>query len=254
MNVYKYYPPQRYSFDALTKGYFYFCKVSKLNDPYDASFDLIQSPGFRKKLLTITDSKAKEIMGNYGTCSFCEDKDNKVLWALYADNYKGFVVEFDDTTFESLYLSLQARIPYQKVFYDKKCPDLDDENYSFEYRNPDGEVKEIRLSDCLKESKEMDKLFIHLCSYKDSVWDTEREYRLIAAKDVIDKKKPKIIYEDGGYKIPMPQKAIKSIIIGHNFPNDRLCIMEDAVKKYGVRLQRTKPYIPFSLDFEDVTL
>ena len=41
--LYKYYPPTEYTYDALQKGYFFFNKVSRQNDPYDASFKLLQA-------------------------------------------------------------------------------------------------------------------------------------------------------------------------------------------------------------------
>lgn len=253
MSVYKYYSSQPYNFEALIEGYFYFCKVSKLNDPYDASFDLLQSPNFLKFIKPKLSLNAREIMSNYGTCSFCEEKDNKVLWALYAGNYSGFVVEYDENTFESLNLDLQARVSYQKVVYRKERPDLDDCNYSFIYRNYEGEVQTIVLSDCMHDSKEMDKLFTHLCSYKDVVWEKENEWRLIVGNDIIQRRIPQIKYESGGYKIPIPQNAIKSIIVGHNFPKDRLCCIREAMSKYGIIIQRTKVGLPFCIDIEDYT-
>lgn len=122
MNVYKYYSPQTYNFEALIEGYFYFCKVSKLNDPYDASFDLIQSPNFKEKILPKLAPNAKNIMADYGTYSFCEEKDNKVLWALYADNYRGFVVEYDDSSFESLNLVCSLDFFTKKLCTKKIAP------------------------------------------------------------------------------------------------------------------------------------
>ena len=249
LNVY--YPPRPHHFDAIREGYFYFCKVSKLNDPYDASFNLIQSPKFPQYTLPKLSPNAKNIMDNYGTCSFCEERDNKVMWALYADNYSGFVVEFDDSTFESLNLDLSVRISYQKVVYRTDCPDLDNTDYTFNYRNYEGEVQTIHLSECLQDEKTMDKLFTHLCSYKNEVWEKEKEWRLIAGNDILQRKNPKVEYDVGGYIIPMPQNAIKSIIIGHNFSKDRYCCIKDVANKLGIPVYRTKVYMPFCIEFED---
>ena len=252
MNVFKYYPPCDYHFDALLAGYFFFCKVLKLNDPFDASFDLIQSPSLIKFNNTLLTKNAKKIMDDYGTCSFSTEKGNKMMWALYADNYKGFVVEFDDTTFESLNSMLLARISYQKVVYHEKYPNLDDINYSFDYRNYEGEVEKIKICDCLKDEKTMDKLFTHLCSYKHNDWCNEKEWRLIAANDIQRRKVPLIKYEPNGYKIPMPQNSIKSIIIGHNMSKDRYCCIEKASIKWNVPVLKTKIGKPFEIEFEEV--
>ena len=249
MKVYKYYSPQSYNFEALSENYFYFCKVSKLNDPYDASFDLIQSPQFLKFIDPIIVPNAKETMESYGTCSFCEECDNKVMWALYADNYSGFVVEFEDDTFESITNELSARVSYQKVVYKEECPNLDDMNYTFNYRAYDGKIQTIKLEDCLQDFKTMDKLFTHLCSYKNIVWEKECERRLITGKDIIDRANPKVKYETGGYKIPIPQGAIKGIIIGHNFLKDRYCYIGEVARNLGIPVRKTKVCRPFNIEF-----
>ena len=41
--VYEYYPPTNFTFEALTKKYFFFNKAAKQNDPFDTSFCLLQS-------------------------------------------------------------------------------------------------------------------------------------------------------------------------------------------------------------------
>ena len=252
MKVFKYYPPCEYHFEALLEGYFFFCKVSKLNDPFDASFDLIQTPKCKEFINKLLPKNAKEIMDNYGTCSFTTDKGNKMMWALYADNYKGFVVEYDDTTFESLNTTLLARISYQRVVYGQDLPDLDNDDYSFIYRNYEGEEQVIKISDCRKDAKVMDNLFTHLCSYKCKEWEKEEEWRLIAAYDIQRRANHLIRYESNGYKIPIPLNSIKSIIIGHNMSKDRYCCIEKASNKWNVPVFKTRIGKPFNIEFEEV--
>lgn len=138
--------------------------------------------------------------------------------------------------------------------YEKDCPNLDDNDYSFVYRNSDGEEQRLCVVQCMQDIKGMDKLFTHLCSYKNDIWEQEKEWRLIAGNDILKINNPKIKYEVDGYKIPIPQNAIKSIIIGHNFPKDRLYCIREAQIKYGVNVYKTKVNIPFLLNFEDVIL
>jgi hypothetical protein len=254
MEVYKYYSPVAHNFEAIKEGYFFFCKVSKLNDPFDASYDLIQSSKFKEMLHPYLAPNAKAIMDDYGTCSFCEEPNNKVLWALYASNYSGFVVVFDDSTFESLNLMLQARISYQKVVYNDESPNLDDINYTFEYRDYEGNNYVVKLRDCLKDEKTMDKLFTHLCSYKNNIWKNEKEWRLIAGNDIAQRENSLIRYEADGYKIPIPSNAIKSIIIGHNFPKDKLCCIKEVSSNKNIPIMHTKIGMPFEIEFEEIAL
>lgn len=254
MRVYKYYPPRQHHFDALKNGYFFFCKVSKLNDPYDASFDLLnKSPIFLQKIAPLLDHNAKNIMSQYGSCSFCEEKDNKVLWALYADNYKGFVVEYEDTYFEKINDILLARVPYQKVVYKEDLPNLDKADYEFNYYDLEGKLETIIIKDCT-DIKSLDKVFVHLCCYKNCIWEKEKEWRLIVGMDISNGSNPKVDYTENGYKIPIPLNAVKSIIIGHNFSDDSLNCIKEISNKYQVGVFKTKAMKPFDIEFNRIVL
>ena len=68
MIVYKYYSPEQYNFDALKNHYFWFSKVSKLNDPFDSSSKLLRPSCFRENLLkecNIDEDKLSSIMLQY---------------------------------------------------------------------------------------------------------------------------------------------------------------------------------------------
>ena len=67
--LYKYYSAKKHNFDAVRDGEFFFSKVSKLNDPFDASFKLIEPfPEFIKKvthtLFNKDDSVINELQNN----------------------------------------------------------------------------------------------------------------------------------------------------------------------------------------------
>lgn len=257
MIVYKYYSPEQYNFDALKNHYFWFSKVSKLNDPFDSSLKLLRPSCFRENLLkecNIDGDKLSSIMSQYGTCSFSKDYDNKILWANYADNYRGFVVAFDDNEFEKLYDLYLIRLPYQEVEYVDSILDYDDFNRTFNIRVLGEQYDEtVKLCDCLLDERNRDKLFTFLCSIKSVVWLFEREMRLICAYDVIGNKdrleKLGIIYHENGYIIPYKLSFVKKIIVGHNACEETKKKLSDIADIYGIMLYITEPSnIPFNLN------
>ena len=257
MIVYKYYSPEQYNFDALKNHYFWFSKVSKLNDPFDSSSKLLRPSCFRENLLkecNIDEDKLSSIMLQYGTCSFSKDYDNKILWANYADNYRGFVVAFDDSDFNEFNNQYQIWLPYQEVEYVDSILDYDDFNRTFNIRVLGEQyVETVKLFDCLHDGKNRDKLFTFLCSIKSVVWQSEREMRLICAYDVIDNRdrleKLGIIYNENGYKIPYEPNFVKRIIVGHNASEETKKKLSDVADIFGLKLYMTEPSnIPFNIN------
>lgn len=266
--VYKYYPPTCYTCDALLKGYFFFNKASKQNDPYDTSFKLIQSETLLKKLgyNEVEKDVVESIMKDYGSCCFSEERDNKHLWSFYASNYQGLVIGFDETTFAKYYNDLLARIHYIKVEYRDSPITEDDLEGSFQLKFPlrhnesENELlKSHKYKDCLSDSRLSDVLFTHLCCLKEKkTWEAEKEYRLIAALDILQfqerLEQKGVVYLDNGYKIPMPKNCVKEIYLGHNFDMGKFEIIEEIAKKHEVKqIYQTKTEIPFDVSFKDIT-
>lgn len=133
--IYKYYPPANFTFEALTKRYFFFNKAAKQNDAFDISFSLLQSKIMLEALGYEQQGQAlvKDIMGGYGCCCFAKRCDNKHLWSFYAANYSCLVVGYDEAKFKE-YLKFLIRIPYLKVHYiNKPITDEDlDEQFKME--------------------------------------------------------------------------------------------------------------------------
>ena len=223
--IYKYYSLTSYNLDALKVGYFYFSKAKYLNDPFDTSFKLVsQSIVNRFFPKEPYKTKGSKSMANYGICSFSEQWDNNILWAYYADNYKGFVVGYDEKVFTKIMENYLVRIPFQKVHYIKNLECIYNQKCFPYYSLGNEEGVDAKFEECQMPSlgtqiniKALDKFFTYLCAVKSSLWQSEKEWRLIAAKDVICGENSAIIKEDTGYKIPMPQGCIKEIIIGFNF-------------------------------------
>ena len=129
--LYKYYSPQPHNFEAVINGKFYFSKVCKLNDPFDSNFKLVEPYKEFLRKVPIAPN-ADKIIGNYGTCSFSEEANNKHLWALYTDSYKGFVIEYNKEKLEEISNIISAPCPLHPVDYRKELLCLNDVNAQFE--------------------------------------------------------------------------------------------------------------------------
>lgn len=271
--IYKYYPPTCYTCDALSRGYFYFNKAAVQNDPFEMSLKVLQSKSLLKALGYDEDkqNRVSEIMRGYGCCCFTTKNNNKRMWASYADNYKGLVIGFDESRFESYYSDYYTRIHYAKVDYIEHPITDNDLNLTFQLDLPllkaDEEQKENPLLAAYqyldfirgeRNEKEIDALFTHLCCIKEKdTWDIEDEYRLIAALDVINGRdrleKKGFGYLESGYKIPIPSDCVKEIIIGHNFDMKEIGWVKQIAEKYGVKIiQQTKAERPFEIEFTSI--
>lgn len=78
---------------AITQGYLYCSPYLDLNDPMEGSFSsskqLRRSAKYREIKNAITDTKA-----DIGMCSFSEVYDHELMWAHYADQFKGMCISY----------------------------------------------------------------------------------------------------------------------------------------------------------------
>jgi len=265
MIVYKYYPDNCNTFNALSNGYFFFSKAAKLNDPYDCSFKLIGSTQLAQTLIDgdFISVNSEQIMDEYGTCSFSKAKDSMHMWSFYANCFKGVVVGFDDSKFERISEPYLARIFYYDVQYMSQMIDADDPNQSFVVKRLFGSATNmsIKISDIFRNIKNMEKFFEYLCTIKNVCWKDEKERRLMVAGDFYKKENRTRLIEHGveflptGYKIPIPDGAIKSIIIGHNMNKKFYPIIKSLAQKYGVpTIEQTVINHPFDISFKPIIL
>lgn len=257
--VYKYYPPTDYTFDALSKQYFFFSKVEKLNDPYDSSFKLISSTNFAKCMQKHNriPNDMQSYMQSFGTCSFSKSNRSKHLWSFYANNFSGLVVGFDEKKFQQLTEQYLVRISYYDVEYVDTMIDFDDRKSEFPYKPllVPSEFRSISMVEACSDIKNLDCLIAYLCLVKDkATWGEEQERRLIVGRDVIDPnnrqrlKRLGFQYLESGYKIPMPKDCIREIIVGHNINDTCKEIVKRWAKRLGVRLHTTMAKTPFKID------
>ena len=255
--VYKYYSPTEYNFDALIKGYFFFSKVSKLNDPFDCSFKLIeQSKKFLQHSSLINKEKeASDIMKQYGTCSFSRLNGNKRMWALYANNYQGFCVEFDDKQFDTPRIiswenetpiitenkTNKEDSPYHYMIkgdigYVQRELNFDDFTicgYSERLNVGDTSIIEHSIGECLRDNKMRDILFARICFTKEKhSWESEEEFRLLVGNYIDFMPTSFKITTDAGYKILFHKSIVSSITIGHNFNISNLKCLIDMIEQY----------------------
>lgn len=275
--VYKYYSPTDYNFDALIKGYFFFSKVSKLNDPFDCSFKLIeQSKDFLQCLrLNDREKEASDIMKQYGTCSFSRLKGNKRMWALYANNYQGFCIEYDDRQFDTLKtISWDNETPFIAVneTNNEDSPyhymvkgdvgyvqrELDFDNFSicgFKEKINGDSILIHPIGECLLDDKKRDILFIRICFTKEKhSWESEEEFRLFVGNYI--KAMPEKLKEitDAGYKILFDKSIVSSITIGHNFSINKLKLLIDIIEQYpNAQLYITVPGKVWNIEQKSIT-
>jgi len=126
----------------------------------------------------------KSIVDTTGvTCFFSAEPDNPLMWAHYADNHKGFCIEYDVT---------------------KEIEDLHEVNYSSQYPT-------VSATELIFSPRET---FKRVLTTKISNWSYEKEYRLIKLHELTPK--------SPGKKIPLPEgMKISRIITGINMNKKR---------------------------------
>jgi len=102
--------------------------------------------------------------GNFKVCSFSERKDSLLMWAHYADNHKGFCLEYDIKSMS--YRDLRRRFMYP-VIYSEKMFDATDYMH--------GNVKDGR-----------NVLHLNLAALTKAIdWRYEKEWRLVFSNGVL---------------------------------------------------------------------
>ncbi|MDX2190566.1 MAG: DUF2971 domain-containing protein [Bacteroidota bacterium] len=107
--LFKYYPLNKYSIDALSKNYVYCSWHRDLNDTFDGSPFLLDIDYEIKKLYesnnlgsekTIGNDFITEIFSKHGIMCMTENPKDLLMWAYYTSN-RGFCLEFDVAKFEN---------------------------------------------------------------------------------------------------------------------------------------------------------
>lgn len=139
--------------EAIEEGYLYCAAYHQLNDPMEGTFTssrlLKKSPNYRAIRDAVIDNKAR-----MGLCSFSEVHDHELMWAHYADNFKGICVAYK---LALLLDNLDEDVNFVRMYYNETVPTIRSTR-----TEPNGLAKMV-------------------LSYKNYRWLYEREWRMFAS-------------------------------------------------------------------------
>lgn len=143
-----------------------------------------------------TQKSIRNTLETLGIFSLSTSYRKELMWSHYADNHKGFVIEYDSAI-------LNKTAPLFKVLYEDDMPVFD-----LEYTK-------IRDKPYLEQSSIIQKAF----ATKSKCWEYEDEYRYIYKHDGLQK---------------IPENSISAIYFGKNMLDDRKQEMIDMLKDKNI--------------------
>lgn len=165
--------------------------------------------------------KLKGILKEHKSCkagilSLCEDFDNLVMWAYYADNYAGICMEF--STEENAEILNNEKFTF-KVDYNNQHYNMMDVFPFYSSKFPNKSLDDFEKGICLP------KIYAH----KSTAWSHEREWRVVS-----DISRQKECSDKGGALMPFPGK-LTAIYFGDRATTDTINSVKEAVVKgfYG---------------------
>lgn len=259
--IYKYYPPNKLSLDALENEYFWCSKRKYLNDPMDTYGEIINKyPVLLEELerRNINTLEYHKVLDLFGICCFTKSGLSNYFWTDYAEDYQGWALEYNDTNLEDKLFGITSGTLFKNVSYFNSWPDLNDLNTRISIEK--GVTTPIRA--LLQTEKQADKLFRGLILMKEKdKWEIEDEIRIVLGrnfpgymqdyKELDESKKVK------GYKLNWPSKILKSIIVGHNIDIKNLEQIKLIARCKNVPLFMTKIVdsgVKFEITTEEIEL
>jgi len=232
-SLYKFRAFNKTSIELFVNRELWFARPDSLNDPFECQYnsdtvspDLDEFLDLPKDKVTELKKVFLELFNSMGICSFSKTQKNQLMWAHYADEHKGFCIEFDeselikcDPTIRSVDVNYQSKIPCKPLMNK-----LDN--------------TEFKLS-CELDSEVTNSII----GTKYTHWKYEKERRLVLAQSGV---------------LPFSDKSVVSIILGLRM-EDRdkdtlkkvLSIMEwHHVKCYQAEKSKGK----FGLDFTEIKI
>lgn len=83
ISLFKYYPFNQFTLDALVNGYFYLASSEQLNDPIELPYDNLSA-----------DKTNLFLRPNFRLASFSNNENSMLMWSHYAENHTGLMVEY----------------------------------------------------------------------------------------------------------------------------------------------------------------
>ena len=132
LSAFKYRAFNQSSIELFINRELWFAKPDTLNDPFECQmiFDnILKSIWSNYPVEDILKTKIEEAikinLSKAGICSFSQTKKNQLMWSHYADEHRGFCIEFDRKTLvnESLHVG-EIEVIYQSDYPHKAIFDL----------------------------------------------------------------------------------------------------------------------------------
>lgn len=174
--LFKFYDTNLNNVAALHESYFWLSNPSDFNDPFDCNLNLIEYED--DTLRTANPSMKRNNIANIGLTCFTTIIDEPLLWAHYAKNYSGFVLEFNPQT-----IRIQKRVNKKfslnpVLYFDTFIKVKNTDAYSMEY----------------------------FLTAKSDRWEYEKEWRFISTIEIKNNIDRIVFYQ------PI---TVKAIYIGH---------------------------------------
>jgi hypothetical protein len=136
--------------EAIEKGFLFCSAYNRLNDPMEGLFKssrLLKKTGdYRSIIHAITDTKNRT-----GICSFTEVYDHELMWAHYADRFRGICIGY---SLSRLLENLEHGFSFVRMYYNEQVPQILSTNTA-----PELLAKKV-------------------LSFKNHRWSYEREWRM----------------------------------------------------------------------------
>ena len=82
-SLFKYYPFNKFTLDALVNGYFYLASAKQLNDPIELPYESL-----------IRDQDITLLRPHFRLSSFSQNENSMLMWSHYAENHSGLMIEY----------------------------------------------------------------------------------------------------------------------------------------------------------------
>jgi hypothetical protein len=83
LSLFKYYPFNKFTLDALVNGYFYLASAEQLNDPIELPYDNLTK-----------DKEFVVLRPHFRLSSFSNNENSMLMWSHYAEEHTGLMVEY----------------------------------------------------------------------------------------------------------------------------------------------------------------
>lgn len=184
----------------------------------------------------------KDLNDSIGVLSLTEKPDDLPMWAHYAQDHQGFVIEFDET--DSFFNKGPASLPHTEQLIVRRPSDECGYLRKVEYsRDRPSHLSVLDLTSSM------------VLQSKSKEWQYEQEWRMLQPLEDADKVEPK---ESGNiYLFSMPPSCVKGVILGYKMSEEnknRILDLRISDKRYS-HLKVSRPILnerKYALDLIEI--